>query len=106
MRFKDENKIPLDLTGSTFAGKVRKLYDSPTAVATFTFVILDQVTNRGQVQMSLTPSETTASPCDPATIKTPRPITEYIYDVERTKPSTEKDRVLQGQVSVSPEVTY
>lgn len=48
----------------------------------------------GKIQMSLTDAQTTA-------IKNGR----YVYDVESIAPNTDVDRVLEGRVTVTPEVT-
>lgn len=101
---KDSLAAAIDLTGWTFAGKIRHRYDSPATVATFTTAVLNQVTNKGQFTISLTAAQTSAIPVDPSD-SINRDLTEYLYDIEATKPDTKKDRVLEGKVKVSPEVT-
>ena len=61
-------KAPLDLTGYTVRGQGRVVYDSTSPTFTFVVQILDQVTQTGQVLLSLT-DETTAAfqAIDPAT---------------------------------------
>lgn len=102
---KDSSAVKIDLTGWTFAGKIRHRYDAPSVVATFSAAVAsNQVTNKGEFTVSLTAAQTAAIPVDESeTID--RDLTEYLYDIEATKPDTKIDRVLEGKVLVSPEVT-
>jgi hypothetical protein len=105
MIFKDEDGNLTDLTGYTYEGQIRLKYDSSSPVATFTITVANQLTDRGKITISMSPAVTGAIPCDPSTSSDARPITRYVYDVECTKPSGDVDRILQGIVSVSPNVT-
>ena len=80
-----------DLTAYTVASQMRKSYEASTATS-FTCVKVD---NTGKVTISLTAAQT-------ATLKPGR----YVYDVEITGTSpVETLRVLEGLVTVTPEVT-
>lgn len=102
--FKDSNNALIDLTGSSFTGQIRKSASDATIIATFSCTVLDQVTNTGEVLIQLSNTQTSAIPV--AASKDPeKQLTEYAYDIERTLPSAEKERILEGIASVSPEVT-
>jgi len=87
-----ENGSAMNLTGYSVASQMRSTHDSSTVVATFT----GSVTNAssGQITLSLTNSQTSA-------------IEEaiYVYDVEITSGAGAVTRILQGTVTVTPEVT-
>ncbi len=74
--------------------------------AEFVFTILDQVTNTGQVQMSLpqaqvdTIATSVSGDLNVARLKTP-----YIFDVKMKDTSGLKSRIMQGIVYVSPQAT-
>ena len=87
-----ENGSAMNLTGYSVASQMRSTHDSSTVVATFS----GSVTNAssGQITLSLTNSQTSA--IDEAI---------YVYDVEITSGAGAVTRILQGNVTVSPEVT-
>jgi hypothetical protein len=102
--FKDGNQTELDLTGNQFAGKIRRTISDPNVIVEFTFSVLDQVTNPGEVEVMLTDAQTSAIPTKPQ--KTAERVPEkFAYDIERTLPGGRKERVLEGVAFVSPEVT-
>ena len=82
-----------DLTGHTAAGQIRKSYSSSSASATFTIAFSADRTE-GQITLSLTPTQTAA--LDEG---------RYVYDIETTASDSTVTRVLQGTVTVSPNVT-
>jgi hypothetical protein len=82
-----------DLTDHTGAGQIRKSYSSSSASATFTISFAADRTS-GQVTLSLTPTQTAA-------LEEGR----YVYDIEVTGSDSTVTRVLQGTVTVSPNVT-
>lgn len=82
-----------DLTGHTAAGQIRKSYSSSSASATFTIAFSADRTE-GQITLSLTPTQTAA--LDEG---------RYVYDIETTGSDSTVTRVLQGTVTVSPNVT-
>ena len=87
-----ENSSAMNLTGYSVASQMRSTHDSSTVVATFT----GSVTNAssGQITLSLTNSQTSA-------------IEEaiYVYDVEITSGAGAVTRILEGNITVTPEVT-
>lgn len=87
---RDDSGNLLELDGYTVAAQMRKTYTSSTAV-TFTATL---ETATSEVILSLTNSQTSAL--------TPG---RYVYDVELTTPSSTKTRLVQGIVTVTPEVT-
>jgi len=80
---------PMDLTEYTVSSQLRKSYYTNT----YTAFTTDKVNLSGEVSLSLTAAQTSA-------LKAGR----YVYDVEITSPS-ETVRVLEGIVTVTPEVT-
>jgi hypothetical protein len=82
---------PLDLTGYTVKSQIRKSYTSTTAY-NFTASVYDVV--GGKIRLELTSTQTGAIPPG-----------RYLYDVEITSPSDRKNRVVEGIVTVTPEIT-
>ena len=87
-----ENSSAMNLTGYSVASQMRSTHDSSTVVATFS----GSVTNAssGQITLSLTNSQTSA--IDEAI---------YVYDVEITSGAGAVTRILEGNITVTPEVT-
>jgi hypothetical protein len=83
--------LPLNLTGYTVASQMRKSYGSLTAYA-FTATIYDAAT--GKLRLVL--------PANTSSGITPG---RYLYDIEITSPSSEKLRVVEGLVIITPEIT-
>jgi hypothetical protein len=83
----------LDLTGYTVASQMRKSAASSTYY-NFTASVHDAAT--GKVRLQLTSTQTSAIPAG-----------RYLYDIEITNTSTSaKTRILEGIVTVTPEITY
>jgi hypothetical protein len=103
-----DNAVPTpnleDLTGQSFRGQIRQSISNPAIVVAFTFTILDQTTNRGEVEFSLTNAQTTSIPLRAQNSVT-REAQDFAYDIERVFTDGRVERVLQGIVKVSPEVT-
>ncbi len=87
-----ENGSAMNLTGYSVASKFRSTHDSSTVVGTFTCTISDA--SAGQITMTMTNSTTAA-------------IEEgiYVYDLEITSSAGTVTRLMEGQVTVNPEVT-
>ena len=87
-----ENNSAMNLTGYSVASKMRSTHDSSTVVGTFTCTISNA--SSGEITMSMTNSTTAA-------------IEEgiYVYDLEITSGTGTVTRLLQGEVTVNPEVT-
>lgn len=82
---------PLNLTGYTVASQIRKSYSSSIAY-NFTSSIFNAAS--GQVRLQLAASASRDIPPG-----------RYLYDVEITSPSGTKTRVVEGIVTVTPEIT-
>ena len=102
--FQDSTPALEDLTGQTFRGQIRKSISDATIVVSFTFNILNQTTNRGEVEFSLTNIQTSGIVLKPQNVVTREP-QEFAYDIEREFTDGRVERVLEGIVKVSPEVT-
>ena len=87
-----ENNSAMNLTGYSVASKMRSTHDSSSVVGTFTCTISDAA--NGKITMQMTNSTTAA-------------IEEgiYVYDLEITASSGTVTRIMQGNVTVNPEVT-
>ena len=85
------NGQALDLTGYTVASQMRKSYSSSTVYA-FTTSVYDA--GSGKIRLQLTASGSEAIPAG-----------RWLYDVEITSPSGTKTRVVEGIVTVNPQIT-
>jgi len=91
---------PVNLTGYTFAAKLRLSASDPNVLATFTTTVTPLT---GSVVLSLTATETAGLTVEPSGTAV-RKITTAAWDLEMTVGST-KYRVMQGIAKISPEVT-
>lgn len=82
---------PLDLTNYTVKSQMRKSYSSSIAY-NFTASIYDATA--GKVRLQLNPTQSEAIPAG-----------RWLYDVEITSPSGNKTRVVEGIVTVTPQIT-
>jgi len=80
-----------DLSGHTLSAKMKKTYGSATTTETFT---ASTTSLPGEIQLVLTDEQTSS-------IKAGR----YVFDIVMETPSTDKYRVVEGQITVSPGVT-
>jgi len=85
------NGQPLNLTGYSVASQMRKSYQSSTAY-NFTASVFNA--EQGKVRLQLTPQQSEAIPAG-----------RWLYDVEITSPSGSKTRVVEGIVTVNPQIT-
>jgi hypothetical protein len=85
------NGQALDLTGYTVASQMRKSYSSSIAY-NFTASVYNAQT--GKVRLQLTPSQSEQIPAG-----------RWLYDVEITSPAGTKTRVVEGIVTVNPQIT-
>jgi hypothetical protein len=85
------NGQPLNLTGYSVASQMRKSYSSST-VYNFTTSLYDAA--QGKVRLQLNNTQSSAIPAG-----------RWLYDVEITSPSGTKTRVIEGIVTVTPEIT-
>ena len=100
----DAGGAPVDLTGQTFTGQIRKTATDATIVATFTCTLLNQITDPGKLTVVL-PAAASSAIALRAQKLASRVAQDFAYDIERTFPSGTVERLLDGVVSISPEVT-
>lgn len=82
---------PLDLTNYTVKSQMRKSYSSSTA---YNFTTSIYNATNGKVKLELTAAQSEAIPPG-----------RWLYDVEITSPSGTKTRVVEGIVTVTPQIT-
>lgn len=104
LTFKDALDAPVNLTGQTFRGSIRRVATDAKVIAQFTFVLANQGTSPGVVTMSL-PAATSSGIKLTAQTTAARTLEVFAYDVERVFGDGSVERVLQGTISISPEVT-
>lgn len=92
----DATGEPVDLEGYTAAMQIRTLVESPEAVDTLT-------TGNGRILLEADQGKLTLK--FPNEVTALFPAQQMVYDVEITSGGGEITRILQGKVSVSPEVT-
>jgi hypothetical protein len=85
------NGQSLNLTGYTVASQMRKSYQSSTSYA-FTSSVYDAI--NGKIRLQLTSSQSEAIPAG-----------RWLYDVEITSTTGTKTRVVEGIVTVNPQIT-
>ena len=87
-----ENNSALNLTGFTAAMQLRSTYDTSTVALSVTCAVVNAT--QGLLSISATASSTAA-------------LEEgiYVYDLELSSAAGVVTRLIQGQVTVSPEVT-
>lgn len=91
----DENMEPVDLSSSTFEGQAREAYSSGSVLFSFSFTILDQVTDKGKVVAKINNTAIT-------TVLSSNK--NAVYDIEMTSMG-QKTRILEGKIIITPEVT-
>jgi hypothetical protein len=85
------NGTPLELTNYTVASQMRKSYQSSTAY-NFTSSISSPIQGRVRIELSSEQSRVI-------------PAGRYLYDIEVLSPSGERTRVVEGIVTITPEIT-
>jgi hypothetical protein len=106
LQINDSNDDPINITGYSFESFIKLSTGETAPVAEFTFTILNQTTNTGQVRWFMSNAITTTIPTTPVlSTADGRPSTKYIYDVNMTNDQSIVERILQGKANVSPEVT-
>lgn len=98
----DEHDQPVNATGALIIGQIRKTASSKSAPAEFTIEPIDL--SIGTFFLKLSGNESSKLDCNPSHFAE-RTITEYTYDVEVHFLTGEINRVMQGILYVSPEVT-
>jgi len=85
------NGQPLNLSGYTVASQMRKSYSSSTVYA-FTASVYDAA--NGKVRLQLSAANSSAIPAG-----------RWLYDVEITSAAGSKTRVVEGIVTITPQIT-
>lgn len=88
----DLTNVPINITGYNIRGQLRRSYYSANPSGNITFSITDAA--NGEITMSMTDSQT-------ANIKAGR----YLFDVETVDTSNTVSRVLEGIITVTPQIT-
>ena len=88
----NDEQTTINVTNYVFASQIRKSYYSSNAVANITVSIANAAT--GNVTLSMTPANT-------ANVKAGR----YLYDLTMTDTGGVKTRVIEGIITVTPQVT-
>jgi hypothetical protein len=87
-----DDGTPIDITGYSFQGQIKKSYYSANANATFTVTVIDAA--NGNTVISLDSANT-------ANIYPGR----YVYDIKMKDSSNSTSRILEGIATITPEVT-
>lgn len=88
----NDDGTPLDVTGSTFDCQIRKSYFSANSTANLEMAIVDAA--NGVVSLTLDAANT-------ANIKSGR----YLYDIKRTDANNQVTRLVEGIITVTPQVS-
>ena len=88
----DDAGQPINVTGYSFSGQIRKSYYSSTPTANLSISVSDQA--NGNLIISLSPTLT-------ANIAAGR----YVYDVKMVDTSNTVTRIVEGIITVTPQVT-
>jgi len=105
LTMRDETGTPINLTGQTFQGWLKQSFTEVAAIAEFDFSLQDQSDplTVGKVVVSLDAITTAALPAQgKGTVRT---LTKMVYDIESYDGDGYIVRWLQGEASISPEVT-
>lgn len=98
----DDDGNPVDITSNIFQGQIRKTISDSLLQATFTYVITDAL--NGKVRLSLTAAETGAFVLKNQK-ETVKESENWTYDVERISFGPITQRILEGEVLITPQVT-
>lgn len=93
---KDEHDAVMNLTGYTVAMQLRRQKNSRTAIDTLT-------TANGRASVDGTHGKFTLA--FPHAVTEGYPATRLVYDIEITSTQNERTRILEGVITVTPEVT-
>ena len=105
LQITDSADLPIDLTGMTLEGHIRKRMGSKDILITLAITILDQTSNltKGSFQISIPKATSTALGIPTGLTAINREV-DYPYDIEITSGSR-TDRIMQGVATISYEVT-
>ena len=94
--------VPINLTGYTARASIRTTADATTVTATF-LCTFDPDRLTGRITISLTDAETSLLPTVGKTDYSK--LAKYTWDMEIVSPGGIVTRILNGTITVSPEVT-
>lgn len=103
LTIEDPDGEPIDLTGATCRGQIRKTYSDLKKLADIQVEIVSPATD-GKMLMKITSDQTKAIPVEKAE-SSAKKTTDYVYDLELTEASGSITRLLEGLAKISPEVT-
>ena len=92
LELKNDDGTAINVASHTFQSQIRKSYYSTSPTANLTVAITDA--SNGTVLLSLTQGQT-------ANIKAGR----YLYDLKMTTPANITTRVIEGIITVTPQVS-
>ena len=92
LELKNDDGTAINVSSHSFQSQIRKSYYSTLPTANLTISIID--TANGVVSLSLQPYQT-------ANIKAGR----YLYDLKMTTPNNTTSRVIEGIVTVTPQIS-
>ena len=100
--YKDSDGVAIPLNNYTAALQLRTSYDAPTAALSLTSAVNGGIVlgSNGTISVTATPTQTGATPEN-------LPAGEYVYDLEITSPAptSKVTRLVQGRITVTPQVT-
>ena len=83
---------PINVASYVFTGQIRKSYYSKNPTANLTFTIINATT--GNVKMSMTAATTANIPAG-----------RYLYDVKMVDSAATTNRLVEGIITINPQVT-
>ena len=99
----DSENNPIDLTGFSFCGQIRKTVSDPIIQASFDFIIQDQITDKGKV-FAIISNTSTMNIAVNESRSAERVTTIMTYDIESTF-NGETTRWIEGLAEISPEAS-
>jgi hypothetical protein len=87
----DNAGVAINLSTYTVAGQLRKSYTA-TEFIPFTIIVVNAALGKISIGLSNLVTDTLTA-------------NRYVYDVEMTSATSEKHRILEGNITVSPNVT-
>lgn len=101
--WQDSSDVGINLTSRTLTGKIKRRVLDPTEIVSFTITKADQGTNPGRFTIALSATDTAKFPVK-QTSDGKKDTLELSYDIESASGGV-VDRILEGLILVSPEVT-
>lgn len=92
LTIKQANRLPLNLTGYTGEGMIKKTVDDPTPIASF--IVSFPSPLEGKVSLLI-----------PADVTSTMDFVWGVYDFKITSPEAQVTRILQGKVTLNKEVS-